>query len=920
MVNHRTREDLDPSLIVKFTQEFLNVTTDAIKVIDLELDTFKFVLQIEDILFFAINRELVDRDTIKLINKLQEYTKTENILNINYSCSVIGLLEVSDPNIILNIKFLENKGQIINRFQFINGFIPKYFFKQDKINAKISLKDLLKKNIDLKQLENIFLKDLIEEYNLSYSNIIPVLIVVFLFSIIGRNDNLRDSKLSLEQFFHILLTKKLFTKQINTFMKIIPYSNKRFFTDTLDLKIIDEICNNFPICPKEPTRIIEEIAITPLFLSNILEISESSEATTKKRGKFYTKLNDAEFITNLTFYRILSKGIVTLNSHELSSLIFKHDFTDVSTKFSFSQNLNIKILDPACGTGTFLITIERLYSFLNSILYQKSQSNSFKVEITCVDSDSRALLITAARWMFLSILEADNSPNITVNFIHNDYLQLTLDSPKYDLIIGNPPWVRHEDIGSNLPSEYKLDLIKWANKETDNDFDRKSDLYVYFCIKALTQLKPTGILAYLTSNAWLEVKYGHSLQKYILKSENGIKRIQILNQRGKRLWSQLGINSIILIVEKGETNRELASFFVESAVSFHEIPVHSLINGILTFEKYSDKYYRMDSISKIHLQTTHKWAGNFLRASSSERQLLQKLRIKGKFLKDLASIKFTTKTGANDFFYLELTNEQPTLKNVLEVRNKLGFQGFIETKFLKPLLKGPSEISGFFIPNNFQSKNWVLLCNEPLEQLENTYILDYLLWGENVSIKIKQGKNKGSTVKGFASLQSIKQRTNWYTLPPHPTPDLLWIKSYHTKYGCILNEGDIVPDQRFYSIKVKESRFISLIFVFLNSSYVWALMELEGNTNMGYGVLDTNIYWLKSLKIPFELIERQRELNILASQLISQKKRLSIDKESPLRKEIDLFFASYFDYSSSDLEVMYNYIKRNINARLQRTE
>lgn len=77
----------------------------------------------------------------------------------------------------------------------------------------------------------------------------------------------------------------------------------------------------------------------------------------------------------------------------------------------------------------------------------------------------------------------------------------------FDIVIGNPPYVRHEDIRDLTP------VLK-------NDYQyecgsSRADLYVFFYERSIKLLKPGGVLSFITSNKWYRAKYGEALRLFM---------------------------------------------------------------------------------------------------------------------------------------------------------------------------------------------------------------------------------------------------------------------------------------------------------------------------------------------------------------------------------------------------------------------
>ena len=84
------------------------------------------------------------------------------------------------------------------------------------------------------------------------------------------------------------------------------------------------------------------------------------------------------------------------------------------------------------------------------------------------------------------------------------------NNPGFDIVIGNPPYVRQESI-----TDRKEDL-----KKEYEVYNGTSDLYAYFYEKGISLLKEGGVMTYITSNKWLRAKYGENLRKFFIEKTN----------------------------------------------------------------------------------------------------------------------------------------------------------------------------------------------------------------------------------------------------------------------------------------------------------------------------------------------------------------------------------------------------------------
>jgi len=103
--------------------------------------------------------------------------------------------------------------------------------------------------------------------------------------------------------------------------------------------------------------------------------------------------------------------------------------------------------------------------------------------------------------------------------------------------------------------------------------DGKSDLYVYFYLHGLSLLNPRGSFCFIISNSWLDVGYGATLQKFLLRHSH-VKLI--LDNEKKRTFAQADVNPIIALLappdDRHETGLDKTARFVMFKVPFQGLP------------------------------------------------------------------------------------------------------------------------------------------------------------------------------------------------------------------------------------------------------------------------------------------------------------------------------------------------------------
>jgi adenine-specific DNA-methyltransferase len=97
-----------------------------------------------------------------------------------------------------------------------------------------------------------------------------------------------------------------------------------------------------------------------------------------------------------------------------------------------------------------------------------------------------------------------------------DFLELSLGFPIADFVIGNPPYIRLEDIPDAKEKSYRNAYSAMRGR---------SDLFVAFYQAALQQLLPGGVCAYICADRWLLNDYGRGLRQFITTGDYNVQCI-----------------------------------------------------------------------------------------------------------------------------------------------------------------------------------------------------------------------------------------------------------------------------------------------------------------------------------------------------------------------------------------------------------
>ena len=427
----------------------------------------------------------------------------------------------------------------------------------------------------------------------------------------------------------------------------------------------------------------------------------------------------------------------------------------------------------------------------------------------------------------------------------------------FDIVVGNPPYVRQEHISNPLlprakvnsenKRAYKQKLAqvihqafseffqyKRETQKATHELDAKSDLYVYFYLHSLRLLNTKGSFCFITSNSWLDVGYGAVLQEFLLQY---CKMKMIIDNAAKRSFATADVNTIIALFSspgiREPEGQDAITRFVRFTVDFEQVLSDDVFIEIeKTQVPISTEYYRVHPISQRDLlidgstvqkekqlratakkkqtnttqhvltqtssYTGNKLGGKFLRAPKIYWVLMRKGKDKLKRLDEIAEVHYGIKTGANEFFYLD---------------DEKVMQWQIEEKFLLPIIKSPTDCSSILVQSNVLRSS-LFLCQKTEAELKGTAALEYIRWGES---------------QGFHMNASVSGRTRWWSIS-YEAANSIFVKEAHNTSAVFYNPSKYPVDCRLYYADLPMTTL-----VYLNSIVGALLFEIYNRAGLGGG-------------------------------------------------------------------------------------
>lgn len=430
-----------------------------------------------------------------------------------------------------------------------------------------------------------------------------------------------------------------------------------------------------------------------------------------------------------------------------------------------SQNIN-NVLEPSCGDGVFLDSLASL-NFINDI-----------PDVTAVE------------------IEPDEAEKVRNNYKENanvhvlnedflDFYQQVYGKQTYDLILGNPPYIRYQyltekqrDIQSRILTSHGMKSNKLINA------------WVAFLVACVQLLSENGKIAFVIPAEILQVVYAEDLRLFL---SNQLSKITLLTFE-QLVFPDIEQEILVFIGEKGKKEKGIRIIELSNLEDFRKLDLNS--NG---FQKLK------------HVK--EKWTKYFV--SAEEIKVIQSIRDDKRFTKfaDLALINVGITTGNNTYFSVDkTTNERYDLTSVT-----------------LPLIGRSSHAHGIYFTDkdwqeNIKADKRAMLISFP----DTPYEAYPAKHKEYIELGERNEENKGYKC-------SIRDR--WYIVPSVWIPDAFFLRRNNLYPKFVLNRCNAVSTDTMHRIKFNEGVNAENVLLSYYNSISFAFTEICGRS-YGGGVLE----------------------------------------------------------------------------------
>jgi len=580
------------------------------------------------------------------------------------------------------------------------------------------------------------------------------------------------------------------------------------------------------------------------------------------------------------------------------------------------------VMDPACGGGTFLV---RAYARKRELQFNRKHK-AILSQLYGADISTFATHLTTINLATRDLINDENYPRI----VRSDFFDIEPNKPfvslpargkaqglgplrhrdvaipPLDAVIGNPPYVRQEDIPKSPKGGKKA--VKKGTKEYYRQLakhDRganltgRSDLHCYFWPHAASFLKPDGWLCFITSSQWLDVEYGFQLQDWILRNfeieavfesvdepwfvgarvattvtilkrqadpalrmNNTVRFAQlrrpiaeVVSHDGTTAGAMIAADEFrdeIMTLKKNESNQRYRARLVRQGDLWNNGVQLGIVMGKGNTPPSEDR----DNQAGIYLGG--KW-GVYLRAPDLWFELVDSYGDRLSPLGQVADTRYGVKSGNDSFFFpidvsdtcLDDYQESREFKRVFGLPRNVVSQGQVK---LVRCGKGREEIrpiEATYLEPEVHSLMEVGGFTVAPENCRRMILLAEsprtTLQGQYVRKYIEWGEQQGYS-KGSTCASRATQSREWYDLTGHIRGQMFWPMAQQYKHAIPTNDGNLICNHNLFDVSWDGDP--DLLAGVLNSSWV-VLSKFQYGRPVGVeGNLKTEVIDTKMMLVP----------------------------------------------------------------------
>ncbi len=438
-----------------------------------------------------------------------------------------------------------------------------------------------------------------------------------------------------------------------------------------------------------------------------------------------------------------------------------------------------RLLDPACGDGAFLAAARQA---------GVAAERLFGVELDPAAAEACAARVPGAR------------------IERGDLFAVAADGEGFDVVVGNPPYVRTERMSAAQKQRVRARLADDWPDAPPHLIDRlvgRGDLAAACVLRALRLARPGARIALVLSSALLHAD--HAAPLWELVGRHGCVRA-LVDAPAERWFADAAVNALIVVIERGGEPApvRVARLRVPTAVAADRVRGDGDLDAVA-------------DVRLVPADRPARWAA----ALRAEAAWFELERVAGPALVplgELATVRRGITSGANEVFYLS--------------RDRARALG-IEPALLMPLVRVPRERADAAIAVDPDTTSHVVLAAP----------------ADPEALARHPGAARWLEANAAAAVRTmLRARSPWWALSIEPAR-LFLAKAYAARFVQRLAPRPIACDQRVYAVDPRPGTDVELLAAVLDSTFTALAIESLGRASMGQGALEQTVSQAAALPV-----------------------------------------------------------------------
>lgn len=507
-----------------------------------------------------------------------------------------------------------------------------------------------------------------------------------------------------------------------------------------------------------------------------------------------------------------------------------------------------RVLDPACGSGTFSV---EAYKCIKDLPSQPSHQKILD-QIVAIDINKFPLHLTALNLASRNITERtdrihthhDSFMNIPPNIdrlfshqVHSDDDNGEMGT--FDAIIANPPYIDQRDLYPDK-EHFRRHLKELGPSgsspyyDGNKRFSKFSDAYIYFVTHATQFLGDGGRLGFIIPTKWMMTGYGEAFQQFL----HDYYKIEGVVSFSARAFEDAFVDGALLLVERcedEEERRDHVTNFIRMKESMEYQDIVDTVEYTFDLDDSREMHllnresYRTVAVKQSYLMDRESSKlGHFLTAPQKFIELLENPTTTS--LSNLiADSERGVTTNENDFFILE--------EEEAESRG-------IDEQFLTPIVRWIKDLEAGK-PVTYDTTDYVVLdLDDYVQKVKQQGGLTQSDLEERVKKSLKNDGHlalrdyiREGEAQGLNQKSSLQSNDGWFNLGELPHPDILVPKGFKYRLFTSRNKDRLTANNRLYCLNVKPDLDIKVMMGVLNSTVFQAALETLGREE-GRGMME----------------------------------------------------------------------------------